>query len=86
MCGRYDQLVEVVVYTRRDCPLCESAIGAARSVFGDDRVVLVDVDLDLALLEKYTDRVPVIESETAEIIAEGIVSERTLREYVRASR
>jgi glutaredoxin len=73
--------VKVVIYTRAGCPLCTKGITTARSVFGIDNVTLVDVDLDLGLLETYTNRVPVIETEDGEVIDEGIVDERRLRTF-----
>jgi hypothetical protein len=73
----------VVVYTRQACPLCEEGIATAAAVFGSGNIELVDVDLDLALLEKYTDRVPVIETTGGEVIAEGVITERMLTDYLR---
>ncbi len=72
----------MIVYTRRGCPLCDKGIARAHSVFGEDQVTLVDVDLDLGLLERYTDRVPVIETEDGDVIDEGIVSEESLKAYL----
>jgi hypothetical protein len=71
----------VVVFTRQSCPLCNTAISAAYSVFGTESVTLVDVDLDLDLLGKYTDRVPVVETHNGAVIAEGVVTEATLRRF-----
>ena len=76
--------MEVIVYTRQGCPLCDKGIARARSVFGDGRVTLIDVDLDMALLERYTDRVPVIETGEGTVIDEGLISEETLRAYLEA--
>jgi hypothetical protein len=72
--------MDVIIYTRQACPLCEKGVAAAVSVFGETALTLVDVDLDLELLEKYTDRVPVIETVDGIVIAEGIVEESALRE------
>jgi len=72
--------MDVIIYTRQACPLCEKGVAAAASVFGETALTLVDVDLDLELLEKYTDRVPVIETVDGIVIAEGIVEESALRE------
>jgi hypothetical protein len=55
-------------------------VEAAVSVFGETALTLVDVDLELELLEKYTDRVPVIETVDGIVIAEGIIEESALRE------
>jgi hypothetical protein len=73
--------VKVVIFTRQACPLCDKGIAVARSVFGEDRVTLVDVDLDLELMEKYTNRVPVIETEDGVVIDEGIITEHSLRVF-----
>ncbi len=74
--------MRVTVYTRQGCPLCEKGIAVARGVFGEDRVSLIDVDLDLQLLERYTDRVPVIETEDGDVIDEGIINEVVLRRHL----
>ncbi len=71
--------MQVTVYTRQGCPLCDEGIAVARTVFGDENVALVDVDLVLELLEKYTIRVPVIETLDGVVVAEGIIAEATLR-------
>ncbi len=73
--------MNVVIYTRQACPLCDKGIAAARSVFGEDQITLVDVDLDLELMEKYTNRVPVIETEDGVVIDEGIITEHSLRVF-----
>ena len=73
--------MNVIVYTRRDCPLCEKGIDLTETVFGAGHVELVDVDLDMGLMERYTDRVPVIETEVGVVIDEGIISESKLREF-----
>lgn len=79
-------MMQVTIFTRQGCPICDEGIAIALDVFGGDRIELIDVDLDLALLEKYTDRVPVIETETGEVIAEGVILENSLREFVRGRR
>ncbi len=73
--------MNVVVYTRQACPLCADGVAKTIDVFGADHVRLIDVDLDLGLLERYTDRVPVIEAEDGTVIDEGIVDTRTLKSY-----
>lgn len=80
--GRYACRMRVIIYTRRGCPLCDKGIARAYSVFGEDQTTLVDVDLDLGLLERYTDRVPVIETEDGTVIDEGLIRESVLRSYV----
>ena len=71
--------MQVTIYTRQGCPLCDEGIAIARSVFGDANVALVDVDLDLELLGKYTNRVPVIETVDGAVVAEGVIGEASLR-------
>ena len=70
------------IFTRQGCPLCDAGIAHARDVFGATMIELVAVDLDLTLLERYTDRVPVIEDADGTVIDEGIIDEEVLREYV----
>ncbi len=72
------------IYTRQGCPLCRKGIANAQTVFGAESIELIDVDLDLGLLEKYTYRVPVIEDADGNVIAEGVVTESDLRAYVEA--
>jgi hypothetical protein len=73
--------MQVVVYTRNACPLCDKGIAAARAVFGAANVTLVDVDLDIELLETYSNRVPVVETPEGVCIAEGPISESALRDF-----
>jgi glutaredoxin len=58
----------VTVYTRRGCHLCDDAIAIVRQVAGRRAdVVLVDIDTDPALVERYTVRVPVVAVDGVEI-------------------
>jgi hypothetical protein len=75
--------VSIRIFTRQGCPLCDAGIALAREVFGSANIDLIDVDLDLALLERYSERVPVIEDSVGMVIDEGIISEGVLREYAR---
>lgn len=52
----------VTVLTRRDCPMCDTAIEAVRRICGSLGVdwVASDVDVDPELRAEYGDRVPVI--------------------------
>jgi 4a-hydroxytetrahydrobiopterin dehydratase len=56
--------VDVALYTRRDCPLCDEAkasIRAAETLYRlRIRMREVDIDHDPALLERFTNDVPVI--------------------------
>jgi hypothetical protein len=72
--------MRVRIFTRQGCPLCEKGIAAAVAVFGADNIELIDVDLDLALMERYTTRVPVIETLDGNVIAEGVIDKESLRE------
>ena len=76
--------VSIRIYTRQGCPLCDAGIALAGQVFGSVSLELIDVDLDLALLQEYGDRVPVIEDANGTIIDEGIIDENVLRDYARS--
>jgi glutaredoxin len=56
--------VQVTVYTREECHLCEEAVESIRSVADDADVdldlELVDVDEDQSLRERYGDSVPYV--------------------------
>ena len=54
--------VPVTLYTREGCHLCEDAAAALATLARDlpIEVTPVNVDLDLALLERFNDPVPVI--------------------------
>jgi len=81
--ARYTGRVLIRIFTRRGCPLCDEGITLAQEVFGPDSLELVDVDLDLALLERYDERVPVIEDSDGITIDEGIINKNLLRAYAR---
>src|SRR5260221_5568738 len=57
-------VIDVTLYTRRDCPLCEKAKGAMRAAMTLHRLPVtlheIDVDLDPALRERFTNDVPVV--------------------------
>lgn len=74
-------------YTRQGCPLCDEALAVVRGAAQDVGVPVevIDVDLDLQLLERYNERVPVVELE-GEILAEGrIASPRQFRKKLKRS-
>jgi len=48
-----------VLYTRRECHLCEEAKAQLRSQFRDLPIEEVDVDADPALAARYGEEVPV---------------------------
>ena len=78
----YHVRVLIRIFTRQACPLCETGIAIAHRAFDPATIELIDVDLDLSLLARYSNRVPVIEDSNGTIIDEGIISENLLREYV----
>lgn len=70
---------EVVVYTRHGCKLCAAAERVAERVTaGRADLVIVDIDADPDLYERYTVRVPVIVVDGREV-AELQVHEDELR-------
>jgi 4a-hydroxytetrahydrobiopterin dehydratase len=56
--------IDVTLYTRQDCPLCDKAKGAMRAAMALHRLPVtlheIDVDLDPALQARYNDDVPVV--------------------------
>src|SRR5258708_23038848 len=57
-------VINVTLYTRRDCPLCEKAKGAMRAAMTLHRLPVtlhqIDVDLDPALQARFTNDLPVV--------------------------
>ena len=53
-------MLEVILYTRPDCPLCEKAKAAIRASGVETRMTEVNIDEDPELRRLYTDDVPVI--------------------------
>jgi 4a-hydroxytetrahydrobiopterin dehydratase len=64
--------VDVTLYTRRDCPLCDKAKAAMRASGIDVRIEEVDIDNDPELRSRYTDDVPVVCIGSAEIFRHRI--------------
>jgi 4a-hydroxytetrahydrobiopterin dehydratase len=56
--------IDVTLYTRQDCPLCEKAKGAMRAAMTLHRLPVtlheIDVDLDPDLQARFTNDVPVV--------------------------
>lgn len=71
---------EAVIYTRRNCHLCERAHEVVSAVARDYPLSIrtVDVDADAALRGAYGDTVPVIAID-GRVLAAGRVSEYRLR-------
>jgi 4a-hydroxytetrahydrobiopterin dehydratase len=59
--------VDVTLYTRRNCPLCEEAKSAMACCDADVRITEIDIDDDPDLRRRYTDDVPVILIDGAEV-------------------
>jgi ABC-type uncharacterized transport system ATPase subunit len=82
-------MTTVSFYTRQGCPLCDEALVVVAPIVKAMHASLeiVDIDLDLSLLERYNERVPVIEV-AGEVLAEGRVEgSRALRKkFARALR
>lgn len=53
-------MVEVTLYTRASCSLCEKAKAAIRESGVEVRLTEIDIDGDALLHDLYTDHVPVI--------------------------
>lgn len=54
------EMVDVTLYTRKNCPLCEKAKAALRASGVPIDLTEVDIDTDEALRARYNDDVPVI--------------------------
>jgi glutaredoxin len=70
----------ITFYTRVGCPLCDKALEQLEPLAREHGVTIeiVDIDLDLELLERYNDRVPVIETADGSVIDEGIVDDSVI--------
>ncbi len=55
-----DKRVEVTMYTRPDCPLCDKAKAAIRESGVDVTLHEVNIDDDPALRRRYSDDIPVV--------------------------
>lgn len=76
----------ITLYTRAGCHLCEEAEAVIRRVAGRrDRVEIVDIDADPALVDRYTVRVPVVALDGEELF-EYQVDAHALRRALRRSR
>ena len=66
--------MDVVLYTRQNCPLCEKA----KAVLNAEGIKPkeVDVDLDLELMRKFTDDVPVVYIDGVEAFRHRVDPER----------
>ena len=75
----------LVIYTRRDCSLCEQMEAAVREVAGaDTRITLVDIDDVPALVERFGRDVPVLCLD-GEVVCKHRLDAARLRSVLRAS-
>ncbi len=77
-------MLELLLYTRPGCHLCEDAAALLRRLQAETPFDLreVNVDDDPALRERYGEQIPVIEAH-GRVIARAPIVERRLREVVR---
>lgn len=64
--------VDVTLYTRRDCPLCDKAKAAMRASGVEVRIEEIDIDNDPELRRRYADDVPVVCIGNAEVFRHRI--------------
>jgi glutaredoxin len=79
--------IEVVLYTRKGCHLCEEAKEQIRQVRADIPFAYreLDIDLDPELRQLYNDEVPVL-AINGERTFSGAVNPRELRRQLRRAR
>lgn len=77
---------EVVLYTRKECGLCDEAAAMLRRLSRDLRFTLttVDIDEDPQALTDYNDVIPVI-AVGGRIVSQAPVDEVALREALSAA-
>jgi 4a-hydroxytetrahydrobiopterin dehydratase len=78
-----DAPIEVTLYTRRDCPLCDKAKAAIRASGVTLSLCEVDIDDDPELRRRYTDDVPVIVVGEVEAFRQRVTSEE-FAEWIRS--
>ncbi len=78
--------IEIILYTRRDCPLCDEAKAAIQDVASLHRLPVtlreVDIDADRELKARYTDDVPVIHVNGVEAFRHRVTPEE-LTAYIK---
>jgi hypothetical protein len=76
--------LELVIYTRRDCSLCEQMEAAVRAVAGPAaRVTMVEIDDDAALLGRFGRDVPVL-SLDGEVLCKHFLDAGRLRDAIQS--
>ncbi len=71
--------IDVTMYTRRDCRLCDEAKAVMRSSGLDVRIEEIDIDNDPELRRRYTSDVPVVCIDNAEIFRHHITADEFAR-------
>lgn len=79
-------LVQITLYTRVGCHLCEQAATGLEAIARElpIEITAVDIDLDLALLERFNDVAPAI-AVADELVTNAPVDLEAVRRAVRAA-
>lgn len=64
--------------TRQGCPLCDDALAVLRR-YARGEVEIIDIDLDLDLLERWDEQVPVVLDGSGRVLSQGPLSDRRAR-------
>lgn len=80
--GRKAVSRDLTFLTRQGCPLCDEVLELVVR-YAPGAVEVVDIDLDLDLIERYDELVPVVLDATGQVLAAGPL---TLREVKRLMR
>ncbi|UCZ52627.1 glutaredoxin family protein [Bacillus shivajii] len=72
-------------YTKEDCPLCIKGLAVVKELQRDYRfdIEMRDIYKNDKWLETYQIRIPVLESDSGEVLDEGIISYYTLEEKLK---
>lgn len=83
---RRGRQVQVVLYGREGCHLCDEAAAALERIRAKVKIDLVEVDIDTEdrLVAEYALRIPVVvAADSGAVLAEGDVDEATLAKTLR---
>mgnify|MGYP001826371148 CR=1 FL=1 len=73
---------DLTFLTRRGCPLCDETLELVQR-HAPGSVDVVDVDLDLDLLERYDELVPVVLDAAGRVVATGPLGPREVKRLMR---
>ena len=76
---------DLTFLTRRGCPICDEALALVLR-YAPGLVEVVDVDLDLDLLARYNDLVPVVLDANGRVLATGPLRTAEVKRLVRRFR